>query len=532
MDANSSSPYRPWLHQQNHSSFSLMERGMEVAVPPARVPLRPSHHYANEAPPRPSSHQYPKPLPSIPLNIPFNQYWNQTTMSWETPIHSEMTSSRRLTSIDTKLQTRLTRTPRTSRRYSREGGRISVPPLTPLSHKILQLTDFDPRFEMVHPEEYQQINQPRVDSPAPSSYSESIYDLYNPSETSLGVNKGDHSNDSGRIYNPQESYTAVMEEEESRWSSGDSSPIPDHADKRGLKPFYKLSEHMADAISSVTSLRHRDYPTKAQSKQISQHEITTLRGLLAEERTRYNKRINNYESNLENHYPHELTDADILGLTPRPLVLRPKSKTQRLALDTNSDPLRNVHDPLERDIDDMISSLNQTKLYNTPTTPLFDEGNHFQRKAPPPIKPRKKLFGTGNHPLKSPFPFRQAPDVPDTVPETGPSERTFGRKLSGAMRHLSLSPISPKRSVVSNGARRPSGPDTPMPNKSHFMGFFPSVESTMQKGGVHIQEAVSKAKKTVHFKTPEERKRASLKKSIVYVGISDQGPGMASMYER
>jgi hypothetical protein len=54
----------------------------------------------------------------------------------------------------------------------------------------------------------------------------------------------------------------------------------------------------------------------------------------------------------------------------------------------------------------------------------------------------------------------------------------------------------------------------------------------MQKGGVHIQEAVSKAKKSVHFKTPGERKRASLKKSIVYVGISDQGPGMASMFER
>ncbi|PMD51888.1 uncharacterized protein K444DRAFT_621014 [Hyaloscypha bicolor E] len=513
MEANSSSHYKPWLHQQNHSSFSLIERGMEVAVPPARVSPRPSHHYANEAPPRPSSHQYTKPLPSIPLNIPLNQYWNQITMSWETPIHSEMTSSRRLTSIDTKLQTRITRTPRTSRRYSREGS-----------------TGFDPRFEMVCPEEYQQINQPRVDSPAPSSYSESIYDLYNPSETSLGVDKGDHSDYSGRIYNPQESYTAVVEEEESRWSSGDSSLIPDHADKGGLKPFYKLSEHMADAISSVTSLRHRDYPTKAQSKQISQHEIITLRGLLAEERTRHNKRITNYESNLENHYPHEQTDADILGPTPRPLVLRPKRKTQRLALDTNSDPLRNAHDPLERDIDDMISSLNQTKLYNTSTTLLFDEGNHFQKKAPPPLKPRKKLFGTGNHPLKSPFPFRQAPDVPDIVPETGPSERTFGRKLSGAMKHLSLSPISPKRSVISNSARRPSGPDTPMPNKSPFKGFFPSVESTMQKGGVNIQEAVSKAK-TVHFKTPEERKRASLKKSIVYVGISDQGPGMASMYE-
>jgi len=84
---------------------------------------------------------------------------------------------------------------------------------------------------------------------------------------------------------------------------------------------------------------------------------------------------------------------------------------------------------------------------------------------------------------------------------------------------------------MSNGAKRPNGPDTPHPNKSTFKGFFPSVETTMQKGGVHIQEAVTKAKKTVRFKTSEQRKRESLKKSIVYVGISDQSPGMASMYE-
>jgi hypothetical protein len=54
----------------------------------------------------------------------------------------------------------------------------------------------------------------------------------------------------------------------------------------------------------------------------------------------------------------------------------------------------------------------------------------------------------------------------------------------------------------------------------------------MQKGGVHIQEAVTKVKKTVRFQTSDVKMRESLKKSIVYVGISDQSPGMTSKYER
>jgi len=47
---------------------------------------------------------------------------------------------------------------------------------------------------------------------------------------------------------------------------------------------------------------------------------------------------------------------------------------------------------------------------------------------------------------------------------------------------------------------------------------------------VHFQEVITKAKKTVHFKNNDERKRESLKKSIVVVGISDQSPGKTSVY--
>jgi hypothetical protein len=243
------------------------------------------------------------------------------------------------------------------------------------------------------------------------------------------------------------------------------------------------------------------------------------------------KKSRDFEINLENQLRYELTDADMLNMMPRPLTLRLKKRTEMLALDTKPGAVRNGHDLVKRDTHNMISSMNPMKLYNTPTMPISDKGNLSTNKVPPPLKPRHNLFGTGNQPLKSPFPFRQKLDVPETIRETGPPERTLSKRISGAVRHLSLSPAFPKRNVISNGARRSSGPDTPMPVKSPF-NFFPSVETTMRKGGVRIQGAVKRAKKTVRFKTSEQRKKESLKKSIVHVGISDQSPGVASMYEQ
>lgn len=429
-----------------------------------------------------------------------------------------MTSSSSLASIDTNPQprTKLTQKPRTSRRFSRDSSRTSVPPLTLSSNKVLQLTDFGPRFETALPEEHQQTNQSRAHSPVPSSYSESIYYLCDQPDTSLNTNKGESSN------RPL-SHLDIVQADESRWSSDDSLPNPEHADKGVLNPFYKLS----DAISSMASLKN----SKAQPKQTKQTEIVTLRDLLAEERTRQNERISQGFENLENQSEQAIPDAEVMNFTPRPLAIRPKRETKRLALDTKRSPLGNPRNLLERDIDELISSINeQTKLYNTLATPIYDETG-LKREVPPPLKPKQKLFGTGNHPLKSPFPFRQTPDTLETVPETSSAERTFGDRLSVAMKNWPRSPTS-SNNVISNGARRPSGPDTPHPNKSPFKGFFPAVETTMQKGGVHLQEAVAKAKKTVHFKTVDERKRESLKKSIAYIGISDQSPGMTSMHER
>jgi hypothetical protein len=343
---------------------------------------------------------------------------------------------------------------------------------------------------------------------------------------SLSVDEGDHFNDSGRLYNTLEGYIDVVQDEGSLRSLDDSSPTLNHADKEGLMSLHKLSKCIANAISSETFLRKKVFLTKAKYKQTNHHQITPIQDLLPEERTHHNKQTSHgYATNLGNQYQHKLTDTDILGLTPGPLVVRPQRDWPRLVLDTN-DPLRNIDVALEHDIDEMISSINHTKLYSTSTASLFDEGNDCQRKVPLPLKPPKRRFGIGHHPLKSSIPCRQFSGAPNTVSETGSSEKTFSRQLSGAMKHLTLGPTSLKRSTTSNWGRQARYPDNLMPNKAHFKSVLPSVESTIQRGGVHIQEAVTKVKKAIRVKTPEERRRESLKKSIVYVGISDQSPGM------
>ncbi|KAB8302921.1 hypothetical protein EYC80_006240 [Monilinia laxa] len=177
----------------------------------------------------------------------------------------------------------------------------------------------------------------------------------------------------------------------------------------------------------------------------------------------------------------------------------------------------------------------------TPTTPFLtsekDQNMHdgpstvssTPSMAPPnlitpePKKNRKRDFSSGNHPLKSPFPFLSPSKTSDSPKSAG----SLGEKFSDALKRLSFTRTSPvdRNEVISNTSRSPTGPDTPMPKKSGFMGIK-GTPDVIQKGNEHFHEVLEKAKLSVSKK---ERGRKELKKQIVVVGVMDQTPdGKAS----
>lgn len=78
--------------------------------------------------------------------------------------------------------------------------------------------------------------------------------------------------------------------------------------------------------------------------------------------------------------------------------------------------------------------------------------------------------------------------------------------------------------VISNARRESDGPDTPVPQSSRVGSWGLPVGNIVESGNEHFQEVYSKAKKSLKIKSAEEKKRDSMKKKIVMVGISDQSP--------
>ncbi|KAG4031384.1 hypothetical protein MFRU_009g01590 [Monilinia fructicola] len=177
----------------------------------------------------------------------------------------------------------------------------------------------------------------------------------------------------------------------------------------------------------------------------------------------------------------------------------------------------------------------------TPTTPFLtseqEQGMHDEPSTvsstpsmvPPSLvmperkKNRRRDFSSGNHPLKSPFPFLSPHKTSDSPKSAG----SLGEKFSDALKRLSFTRTSPmdRNEVIPNASRSSTGPGTPMPKKSGFMGIK-GAPDVIQKSNEHFHEVLEKAKLSVNKK---ERRRKELKKQIVVVGIMDQTPdGRAS----
>jgi hypothetical protein len=262
---------------------------------------------------------------------------------------------------------------------------------------------------------------------------------------------------------------------------------------------------------------------------LTAEEVKTLQDLLAEERLRYDQ---SYENELRGHVRNDLTYPEFGSLVPRPLTLRAKANPKHISIESKPGLLRNARDSLEWGITsrNQINPPGNAKRYSTPTSPMFSmPSDHLILPEIPLLsvssQPKRKRFGNGNHPLKSPFPFPPTPPYEDEDTVSSPKESKFSKRVSGAVRHLSGgSNKSPtKRNVVPNWARKADGPDTPILPKTGFLAFLPTVDvNVMEKGN----ELVAKAKNTVKIKSGQERRREDLRKKIVVIGITDQSPGI------
>jgi hypothetical protein len=149
-------PQRPQISERLHSSSSsLIDRGMEIAVPPGQLaPSSVSTKYTN------------KDLPPIPSD----EYHQESVAGSRSREHDATQII--LTPIPLyELPAEPDRPAPESRPNALSPKSTSVQPMTKSSHKILQLAGFDPRFEKTFPKEHQQAPV----SPVSAASSVSVY---------------------------------------------------------------------------------------------------------------------------------------------------------------------------------------------------------------------------------------------------------------------------------------------------------------------------------------------------------------------
>lgn len=100
------------------------------------------------------------------------------------------------------------------------------------------------------------------------------------------------------------------------------------------------------------------------------------------------------------------------------------------------------------------------------------------------------------------------------------------RRIQGAVKRISSSKTAPAQTstIIPNAERKIDGPDTPVVKRSEpFMNI--DIYGTAHHSNEHFQEVYERAKKSLRMKSSEDKRRESLKKKIVVIGITDQSPG-------
>lgn len=370
------------------------------------------------------------------------------------------------------------------------------PPMTKSATKVMQRTGYDPTMEIREGKKSQQ--------------------------SSLHI-VTDNSDSSGSIYSQEDGIDVPMAQQSQTIGSAPVSPM--QQDEIDGQLSRKTSSNVSSPVIStprslVISPEYKERVSRFLQGHIDLEEpnvnqglryTTSLEDLIGHE-------IVNYGNQSSREYPlgNGVHQNDI-ALMPAPLAVPIKKSRQSYFCESPEEwEPRTPSAP--------FLAIEQQPSLQRPSTISFTSS-----MAPPSVnpsesnKPRKKDFSSGKHPLKSPFPFRSTPKTPDSPKGTG-SSGSLSEKFSGALKRLSggtKATPTERNGVIPNTSRSATGPDTPMPKKSGFMGIK-GAPDVIQKGNEHFHEVVEKAKLKINRK---ERRKRELKNQIVVVGIMDQTPG-------
>ncbi|KAG0651152.1 hypothetical protein D0Z07_2596 [Hyphodiscus hymeniophilus] len=521
---------KPWIHHMNSSATSLSRFGLDRAIATVQsiAPLT-SDHQRKDIPPIPKDmRQNNRKRPSSEQSLGgyepngkdfFYSHQNSSNEKMERPTMGSKSHS--LPETICPSVSRYTHTFNTQPGGKNSERVLPPPPPPPMSksaQKILQLTGFDTSGNS-----HMNVSL----SPPPPLMSKSAqkilqltgfdpsFDQESRSHYSVSPESSD-ADSSGSLYSQFDGEGQEYAQPRRLWA-GPSTVIQGETSAAYVQSsFYSASERSAEISdasvaaaaalpASVTSLRFRDRPVKHDQRSVDlagkqSKDIMTDEEFMAAKREYYQQKRTRFEEVFErdfgSRHGQELRDADKGGLVPRPLTIRSRPRVN----DDNG----------------------KLRYYSEPASPtgLPYDGTTLHSRIPPrPQNLRhKRKFGTGKHPMKSPFPF-----IIKKEPGAEEPEQRFRHKVSRAMKRLSGGTKSPMTQSVSPSGEREAGEVDP-PTPSGLKAFFPSQE-IMQKGNEHLQDAVYKARKGLRIKTADERRREDLKKQIVVVGITDQSPG-------
>ncbi|KAF7915795.1 hypothetical protein EAE99_010046 [Botrytis elliptica] len=364
------------------------------------------------------------------------------------------------------------------------------PPLTKSATKVMQRTGYDPTME---------IREGRS------------------RQSSLAT---DNSDSSGSIYSQEDDINSHMAHQTQTIGSAPVSPM-----QRDEGSSYFSNYIPSNASSPATSSPRSLVISSEYKERVSRFMQGHLEDLNTSQDLSYTSGLENmidqgvpydYQNGREYPLRHKAHNDDV-ALMPPPLSL--PTKRSRQSYFCESPDYWEPRTPVAP----FLGSEEHQSLHRPSAV------SHTSSMAPPNIiipesnKPRKRDFSSGQHHLKSPFPFLSTNKLPDSPKATGPTG-SLGEILSGALKRLSGSTkMAPTEGneIISNAGRSATGPDTPMPKKSGFMGIK-GAPDVIQKGNEHFHGVVEKVKLKVNKK---ERRRRELKKQILVVGIMDQTPG-------